>query len=230
MPRDRDVQPSVPPPPHGMAELVKRQPRLLGRPVSGDGEETRQHILRGARKCFATYGYAATGNRLIAAETGVSPAAIYHHFGRKKDLMVAVYEATLTENYALMQAAVEKATSLVDRLQNILDVVHRSLADDPAQATFMFVARDEARRHEELAELADDRLFAALFAQIFDQAVTDGELLPDDAIHLRGALQAITFGLARLGNDTSTATHKLATEGCKLLIVASLDTAARNPS
>jgi len=55
---------------------------------------------------------------------------------------------------------------LVDKLQSILDVVHQSLAEDPAQATFMFVARDEARRHQELAELADDRLFATLFAQI----------------------------------------------------------------
>jgi AcrR family transcriptional regulator len=185
--------------------------------------------LQGARRCFATYGYAATSNRLIADETGLTAAAVYHHFGRKKDLMTAVYETTYTENYELMQAAIENATSLVEKLQSILDVVHQSLAEDPAQATFMFVARDEARRHQELADLADDHLFATLFAQIFDQAVTDGELLPEQAVHLRGALQAITFGLARLGNDTSVATHKIATEGCKQLIAASLHTST-NPS
>lgn len=222
MRRDGNAQPPEPLPAPGTTEFVKREPRQLGRPQSGDSEETRQRILRGARRCFATYGYAATSNRLIADETGLTAAAVYHHFGRKKDLMIAVYETTYTENYQLMQAAIKNAPSLVDKLQGILDVIHQSLAKDPAQATFMFVARDEARRHQELAELADDHLFAALFSQIFDQAVGDGELLPKDAVNLRGALQAMTFGLARLGNDTSVAAHKIATDGCKQLIAASL--------
>jgi AcrR family transcriptional regulator len=41
------------------------------------------------RRCFAACGYAATSDRLIAEETGLTAVAIYHHFGRKKDLMLA---------------------------------------------------------------------------------------------------------------------------------------------
>jgi hypothetical protein len=75
MRRDRNVQPSVPLPQRGTTELVKRQPRQLGRPLSGDSEETRQHIRRGARRCFATCGYAATSNRLIVEETATLPSS-----------------------------------------------------------------------------------------------------------------------------------------------------------
>jgi AcrR family transcriptional regulator len=54
-----------------------------GRPAGVDGAETRERILRAARSCFAAYGYAATTNRMIAERTGVTTAAIHHHFGRK---------------------------------------------------------------------------------------------------------------------------------------------------
>jgi AcrR family transcriptional regulator len=210
--------------------LVKRQPRLLGRPLSGDSEETRrQHVRRGARRCFATYGYAATSNHLIAEETGLSAAAVYHHFGRKKDLMVAVYEATFAENYELMQAATRKATSLVDKLLSILDVVHQSLAEDPARqrSCSSYATRLATTKSSPSWPTTG---YSLLYLRGSDLAVNDGELLPEDAIHLRGALQAITFGLARRGNDTSVATHKIATEGCKQLIAASLHTSADNPS
>lgn len=209
--------------PRGTRTPPKRQnERPLGRPVNSDGEETRRLILTEARECFAAYGYAATTNRLIAERTGYTAAAVYHHFGRKNDLMLAVYEATQQENYVRMRIAIEGKQTLIAKVDAILDVTHRILAEDRAQATFMFVAREEAKRHAELSEISHDRVFAKLFAEIVGAAVEDGEIDEADAKYVRAALMVITAGLANLGTDVSPAAHKVATESCKRLLSGTL--------
>ncbi|WP_081015542.1 TetR/AcrR family transcriptional regulator [Mycolicibacterium fortuitum] len=209
--------------PRGAGTPPKRQnERSLGRPINSDGEETRRLILTAARECFATYGYAATTNRLIAERTGYTAAAVYHHFGRKNDLMLAVYEATQQENYVRMRIAIEGKQTLIAKVDALLDVTHRILAEDRAQATFMFVAREEAKRHVELSEISHDRVFAKLFAEIVGAAVEDGEVDEADAKYVRAALMVITGGLANLGTDVTPAAHKIATESCKRLLSGTL--------
>ncbi len=51
--------------------------------------DTREAILRVARREFATRGYDATSLRLIAAEAEVDPALAIHYFGTKDNLFVA---------------------------------------------------------------------------------------------------------------------------------------------
>jgi len=51
--------------------------------------ETREAILKIARREFATRGYDATSLRLIAAEAEVDPALVIHYFGTKDNLFVA---------------------------------------------------------------------------------------------------------------------------------------------
>jgi AcrR family transcriptional regulator len=51
--------------------------------------ETREAILKVARREFATRGYDATSLRLIAAEAEVDPALVIHYFGTKDNLFVA---------------------------------------------------------------------------------------------------------------------------------------------
>jgi AcrR family transcriptional regulator len=201
---------------------MERSPRRQGRPVSADGEDTRQRIIEGARECFAAYGYAATSNRLIAQRTDLTAAAVYHHFGRKGDLMIAVYQATAAENYARIRAGVSAEKGLVAKVQAVLESTHQTLVEDPAQGLFMFVAREEARRHEELAEIARDDLFTGLFSEIVNEAVHAGEISPRDARGVRGALAVVALGLASLGSDVTISAHRTATDGCKRLVAGTL--------
>ena len=199
-----------------------RQERPLGRPVNSDGEETRRQILKAARECFAAYGYAATTNRIIAERAGYTTAAVYHHFGRKNDLMIAVYQDTQLQDFARMRAAIESEETLVGRAGAILDVTHRILIEDRAEAIFMFVAREEAKRHAELAEISEDRVFADLFAEIVAMAVDAREVDAPDAKYVRGVLMTLASGLANLGTDVGPAAHKTATDGCKRLLAGTL--------
>ncbi|MEZ2128853.1 MULTISPECIES: TetR/AcrR family transcriptional regulator [unclassified Sinorhizobium] len=52
--------------------------------------ETRAKLLSAARHAFATQGYAAASMDDFTAEAGLTRGALYHHFGDKKGLLMAV--------------------------------------------------------------------------------------------------------------------------------------------
>ncbi|PCJ27508.1 MAG: TetR family transcriptional regulator [SAR86 cluster bacterium] len=53
-------------------------------------EATQKKILKAARKVFATHGYTKAALAEIVSKAGVTTGAIYHHFGDKKGLFIAV--------------------------------------------------------------------------------------------------------------------------------------------
>jgi len=55
-------------------------------------EHTSNHIIAAATGLFASKGYAGTSLADIVEETGLTTGAIYHHFGGKKGLFIAVAE------------------------------------------------------------------------------------------------------------------------------------------
>lgn len=61
-------------------------------PNAGDGgrvseQQARERLVEAARIAFGTNGFHATTTRLIAAEAGMSPAAVYVHHQSKEDLL-----------------------------------------------------------------------------------------------------------------------------------------------
>ncbi|MEN8040913.1 MAG: TetR family transcriptional regulator [Actinomycetota bacterium] len=66
------------------------QPTTGRRP--GDPEITRASILDAARSAFAEHGFQGSTIRMIAADAGVDPALVPHHFGSKEQLFVAAHE------------------------------------------------------------------------------------------------------------------------------------------
>jgi AcrR family transcriptional regulator len=49
-------------------------------------------VLEAARGRFAAQGYDATTTRQVAADAGVDPALIHHHFGTKAGLFAAAVD------------------------------------------------------------------------------------------------------------------------------------------
>ena len=58
----------------------------------GDPGATRRAIEEAARATFAEVGYERATIRAIAADAGVDPALVHHHFGSKEDLFVATHD------------------------------------------------------------------------------------------------------------------------------------------
>ena len=77
-------------------------------------------ILAGAAATFSRNGFAATTMRQIARETGSSLGGIYHHFGGKESILLAI----IAGNFRRVLAALD------DRLAGV---------DDPERAFELFV-------------------------------------------------------------------------------------------
>ncbi|BCQ35118.1 TetR/AcrR family transcriptional regulator [Erwinia rhapontici] len=67
-------------------------------------EETRATLLATARRVFCEYGYADTSMDDLTAQAGLTRGALYHHFGDKKGLLVAVVEQIDDEMDQRLQA------------------------------------------------------------------------------------------------------------------------------
>jgi AcrR family transcriptional regulator len=62
------------------------------RRTRADMEETRALLLATARKVFSERGYADTAMDDLTAQASLTRGALYHHFGDKKGLLLAVVE------------------------------------------------------------------------------------------------------------------------------------------
>jgi AcrR family transcriptional regulator len=70
---------------------------------------TRQAILEAAREVFTTAGFSDANIADVVAKAGASVGSLYHHFGGKADLYLALFEEYQTRQEARAAAAVAGA-------------------------------------------------------------------------------------------------------------------------
>jgi AcrR family transcriptional regulator len=83
---------------------------------AGHLQARRAQILDGARSCFARYGYEGATVRRLEDATGLSRGGIFHHFGDKESLFLA-----LAEQDARRMADVVAEHGLVQVMRDLLD-------------------------------------------------------------------------------------------------------------
>ena len=86
-------------------------------PIVSESELSRRRhdILVGARRCFAEHEYEGATVRLLEQATGKSRGAIFHHFGDKESLFLA-----LAQEDAARQAEVVAQNGLVEVMREML--------------------------------------------------------------------------------------------------------------
>jgi AcrR family transcriptional regulator len=89
----QDVPPSVVP--HAVADPGSAPPVPVRRAGMawqwGKTGQTQQALLEAAREVFTGQGFAGANVAEIAARAGMTPGVIYHHFGGKNELYVALW-------------------------------------------------------------------------------------------------------------------------------------------
>jgi AcrR family transcriptional regulator len=74
-------------------------------------EATTTQLLDAARRLFAADGYNATSLEDVVSAAGVTKGALYHHFGSKRELFLAVFE---NEERALARVCHDAYSRMVD--------------------------------------------------------------------------------------------------------------------
>ncbi len=86
-------------------DMAPRQRPIPSRPAARDPEAARARILSAATGEFAAHGYAGARMEAIARRAGVAKGLLFHHFGSKEGLYVAVLEGV----YALLREGQNEA-------------------------------------------------------------------------------------------------------------------------
>ena len=157
----------------GVKKTRTVKPRL-GRPPDTDSADTRRRILDIARLAFAQRGYGAATNRNLGTEAGITAGAIYHYFGSKLDLYIAVHDDVQERVYTRFNDAVSGPTTFRAKLEAVLDEAHVMNDEDPTLAQFLGALRVDMRRHDELAQGAVAQRAAAptVLRRIVDRRVS----------------------------------------------------------
>ncbi|MDQ2994978.1 MAG: TetR/AcrR family transcriptional regulator [Pseudomonadota bacterium] len=92
-------------------------------PTRPSADPTRAAIIDAARQCFVAKGFAGTAISAIATKAKVNQSLIYHHFGSKQALWVAVKIHILEDYHALQDMNWEKLLSLTDSRDFIAEFI-----------------------------------------------------------------------------------------------------------
>lgn len=143
----------------------------------------RDAILQAALELFAERGLAGTSIDDIRSACGASVGSIYHHFGSKEGIAVALYAGAIDDYQRAALAALRRARSTAAGIRAMATQFLDWVADNRELAVLMV-----ASEHRDVRRLAADAV-AALNTDYFaerrrwvEQRVADGELadLPPD--------------------------------------------------
>jgi TetR/AcrR family acrAB operon transcriptional repressor len=157
-----------------------------------DAEQTRQDLLDAALTVFSKNGYTASRLENIAQAAGVTRGAIYHHFGSKSDLYLALIEEAATIGNSAIDRAIGEGGTFVEILSRILVYTFSLLEDDQrfreVMALQLITPNNDAfslRRYDEAQQLV------ASISGFFKVIIEQGEL--------RQSLDPVTAARAFLG-------------------------------
>lgn len=115
----------------------------------------RAQVLRAALACFIERGYTASTMEDIRQASGVSIGSIYHHFGSKEGLAVALHREYLEQWWALSERVIRPGRSARSVVRSLVGEYLRFVEQEPGLIRFMFflpeslqiraVAREELR-------------------------------------------------------------------------------------
>jgi AcrR family transcriptional regulator len=169
---------------------------------------TRQAIVQGATRLFATKGFSATSIEAVLEECGISRGALYHHFTNKEALFEASFEA-------LEARIVQKFVMLAGAGGDPIDVLHAGcaawidLAQNPEIRQMAFIDAPSVLGWEKWREIESRYGFGLLKAGLV-AANTEGAIpqaLIDSFSHmLLAALNEVGMMVARAADQAAATT------------------------
>jgi AcrR family transcriptional regulator len=135
-------------------------------------------VLACAAAMFSTRGYAATGLEDIAAQFGMTRAALYYYAESKEDLLDKCYAWTYRRHMDRLERELGEGSGL-ELLTRFFLIYADAVCDDACRC---FLSSEDHYLSPERKKVSDQRLHAitAMAADILKQGVADGSLAARD--------------------------------------------------
>ena len=197
--------------------------KRLGRPPATDSGDTKRRILDIAREMFSVHGYEVATNRDIATAAGITSGALYHYFGSKLDLYLAVHEDVQAGVYESFSNATMNLETFTEMFLAVLEVAHDMNENDPSVARFIGAVRVDAQRHPEMAAALSPRSTQreVFFTRLIDIGVRTGEIDEQQRSFALAFLLTVLVGLTDAVSGDN-AQHKQAIEAIKMVMTGDL--------
>lgn len=181
-------------------EVLKGAPRVVkkrGRPRNASSIDTRARLIESGRRHFARYGFDGATMGDISRDAQIGPSAFYHHFDDKESLYEAVFDATVSHLWGLLDSSTRGQKSAAAALGGLIGAADRAREELPDYATYLSGLPSEAARHPRFRALLDRRIEAqrATFQHIAALGRATGEF--DDTLgleELSNTLRVVVMG------------------------------------
>jgi AcrR family transcriptional regulator len=184
---------------HDGAEQVRHRRARRGGPAEA-------RIRDASTRLFAQRGFQATGIRDIAAEAGVTTAALYHYVGAKEELLVAIMRD-------VMDPLIEEAQRIVATHQRpderLAALVRQHVRFHATEQLATLVADTEIRSlspgpRDEVVARRD--AYEAIWRKVIAEGIADGTFRVEDAWIATIALLQMCTGIAHWYRPTGSLT------------------------
>lgn len=139
----------------------------------------RERILRVAAEHFVAHGYEGASMREIAADCGITKAALYYHFAGKSELLTEVFSDYLGQLGTAITGSLNTDQSAEQRLRAVIDAL---FAEPPQRRSVMRLAMHDSGHLEPEQRAAFGRAYHEQFReplrQIFADGIDSGEFRP----------------------------------------------------
>lgn len=179
---------------------------------------THGRILAAARTLFSARGYDAVATPELAAAAGVAQGSLFHHFGSKRDLFIAVHDAVQLELIGRIDAAAAAEEDAWRRFGAIWRAYLDATADEAIRRVLLL---DGPRVIGLEALRARDRETAFAFLRGEVEGLQAAGLLPAVparalAVLLFGALDQAAFEMADFPQDEALKAGLVAAVGAMM--------------
>ena len=118
-----------------------------------DAAITRQRLIKAALGLFSRKGFAAARLCDIADEAGVTRGAIYHHFGNKEQIYVALFKEGMDPYLNILSEAFGSKGSPVIRIRQMMTMILNRLENNElfhAEEKLINMCRDDMYKMKEI--------------------------------------------------------------------------------
>ncbi|WP_428397677.1 TetR/AcrR family transcriptional regulator [Marinobacter salarius] len=167
---------------------------LVADNLVSDPAGARGRLLHEAAKLFRDKGYERTTVRDLAAAVGIQSGSLFHHFRTKEEILKAVMVETIRLNTALMQAAVDAASTHRDKLQALIRAELESINGQTGEAMAVLVFEWRSLSEESQAYVLELReIYEQLWLDVLETLRQDGVLAADPFVVRRMLTGALSW-------------------------------------